>query len=454
MIAGHSRIGILVSPMAAAFLLVVLTAMIGPLVGAWARPLFILCCVGLAYLAWRQSPVAHVQATLIMFSFAPLLRRLVDASTGFDATGLMLAGPLLMLLVPLPELRPLLHRANIDSGSATVLFLGVCVGYCVLLTAVLGDVMQAAAGALKWGAPLVYALTLQQHEERAEELLEAVAGAFVVILPAVGLYGIYQYVNPPDWDRYWLTMATITSAGLPAPFQVRTFSTMHGPAVFATYTAAGLAIVFFLRSHWLTRVMLLPAALALLLSLYRTAWLSLAAFLVFCMFFPVTRLRALYLIAALGIAISLTHLAPLIGEIIAARLSTLADLQSDGSGIERLAELATLWNLPDNMIVGRGFIAEDVAVPGAQPLDGMPAVLWMSMGIPIGLLAIAAILVPIQRSISGAFQRPCLGSVVLAGLGLGFLVQLPLASIVVGELGFLFWLLNALATSLHRGAGR
>jgi hypothetical protein len=453
MTAAHPRAGMLVTPIAAASLLVAVTAIIGPWLGAWARPLFILACVTLAWRAWRQSPAAHVQATLILFSFAPLLRRLVDASAGFDATGLMLAGPLLMLLVPLPDLRPLLQRSSIDRASTPILFLGACVGYCVLLTAVLGDVMQAAAGALKWGAPLVYALALQQHEKRAEELLDAVAGAFVVILPVVGIYGIYQYVDPPDWDRYWLAMATITSAGLPAPFEVRTFSTMHGPAVFATYTAVGLAIVFFLRSHWLTRALLLPAAMALLLSLYRTAWLSLAAVVVFCAFFPVTRLRALYLISALGIAISLTVLAPPFGEVIGARLSTLADLQSDGSGEERLAEFATLWNLPDSTILGRGFIAEDVAVAGAQPLDGMPAVLWMSMGIPIAILCLATILVPILRSISEALQRPSLGSVVLGGLGCGFLVQLPLASIVAGELGFIFWLLTVLTMTRHRGAG-
>jgi hypothetical protein len=83
----------------------------------------------------------------------------------------------------------------------------------------------------------------------------------------------------------------------------------------------------------------------------------------------------------------------------------------------------------------------------------MPAVLWMSMGIPLGLLAIAALLLVIHRAISRAFQWPCVSNVLLGGLGLGFLIQLPLASIVAGELGFLFWLLTGVATIPPRGAG-
>jgi hypothetical protein len=453
MTARLQSIGMITTPIATASMLVAITAVIGPWLGAWAKPLFIVACVVLGWHAWRQSPAAHVQATLVMFSFAPLLRRLVDAAAGFDPMGLMLAGPLLMLLVPLPQLRPLLVRPSVSGDSMPVLFFGACVGYCVLLTFILGDAAQAATGALKWGAPLVYVLALQQHEKRGEELLEAVAGAFVIILPIIGIYGIYQYIDPPDWDRYWLRMATITSAGLPAPFEIRTFSTMHGPAVFATYTAAGLAIVTFLRSHWFTRLLMLPAALALLLSLYRTAWLSLAAVIVFCAFFPMTRVRAMYLVAGVGVAICVAFLAPESGEVIGDRLATLAELQSDGSGAERLGEFATLWNLPDTAIFGRGFVAEDVAVAGAQPLDGMPAVLWMSMGIPLGLLAIAALLLVIHRAISRAFQWPCVSNVLLGGLGLGFLIQLPLASIVAGELGFLFWLLTGVATIPPRGAG-
>src|SRR5262249_51379820 len=144
---------------------------------------------------------------------------------------------------------------------------------------------------------------------KRDEIVNAAAGGFVVILPVMGLYGIFQFVDPPDWDRYWMSFAVVTT-GEPIPYGVRTFSTMNGPASFATFTAAGLLIVFLLRQNILTFVAMSPAAISLLLSTYRTAWLSLMIGLVFCVLHPAARGRATVILIALS-AIVLTALAVL-----------------------------------------------------------------------------------------------------------------------------------------------
>ena len=72
---------------------------------ALARPLFIAGCLGVAWQAWRIRPGLHAEVVVILFVFAAFLRRVVDSHAGFNASGIMLVGPLLALSVALPALR-------------------------------------------------------------------------------------------------------------------------------------------------------------------------------------------------------------------------------------------------------------------------------------------------------------------------------------------------------------
>src|SRR3954447_15113985 len=85
-------------------LLLVATALAGPALGGIVRPGFVLGCAIAGWLAWRRSAEAHVQSAILMFAFAPFVRRLVDISAGFDPSGIMLSGPLLFIIAPVPSL--------------------------------------------------------------------------------------------------------------------------------------------------------------------------------------------------------------------------------------------------------------------------------------------------------------------------------------------------------------
>ena len=199
-----------------AVLLIAVTAIAGQLLGAMGRPLFLLGSLVAGWYAYSRSPGAHLQAALALFSFAPFLRRLVDSSAGFDPSGVMIAGPFLALLAPLPELRQLtLPGRPPGHGLAPFLVFGFCVLYALTLTIAEGAWAAAANGALKWGAPLLYALALYQRAPDAYRLVRDAAAALAVIMPVTGIYGIYQYVDPPLWDRYWLIQAAITSPANP-----------------------------------------------------------------------------------------------------------------------------------------------------------------------------------------------------------------------------------------------
>jgi hypothetical protein len=62
------------------------------------------------------------------------------------------------------------------------------------------------------------------------------------------------------------------------------------------------------------------------------------------------------------------------------------------------------------------------------------------MGIPVGLVCVSALILLIVRAVTTSFRDENLGTAALGALSCGWLVQLPLATIAVGELGFLFWI--------------
>lgn len=422
------------------------TALIGGALGSVSRPLFMLGCVGVGWYAWRQSPAAHLQAALTLFAFAPFVRRVVDLSVGFDQSGLLLVGPLLAILAPAPRLWQVLQaRVAPRRELWPILLVGICVAYAAALTIMQADWMNAASGALKWVAPLVYAAVLIDVDER-DELLHAAARAFLLILPVIGAYGILQYINPPDWDVYWMQYASITSAGLPLPYMVRTYSTMNSPASFASFVAIGMVIVCFARLPWLLLPLITPAAFALLLSSYRTAWISLAVGILFCLLFGATRRKAgLISIGVVVVVVLAATLTPF-GDGIAERVATLGEGAQDGSAQERLEEFVTLWSQWDSSAIGSGFVTTDAGTAGAMPIDGMIIACWLSMGIFFGLLCLGALVWAILNAVSTALRDASREAVIVGALALGALVQIPLANITSGEAGFFFWTFAVLST--------
>lgn len=435
--------------------LLALTAATGAALGSLSKPIFVVGCVVVGWYSWRQSPGSHLQAMLWLFAFAPFARRLVDLSAGFDPAGLMLTGPLLAILVPAPRLLKMLaERATVRREIWPIVVVAVCVVYATALSMMQADWQNAASGALKWIAPMVYAVALIDADDR-DDLVNSATSAFLLILPVIGAYGIYQYVDPPNWDIYWMQYASITSAGLPLPYMVRTYSTMNSPASFATFTSIGLLLIFFSRLSWLSLVLSGPAVVGLLLSSYRTAWLSLAAGILFCLLFRSTRLKAGVMLVGIAVAAILALTLTPFGDTIAERFATLGSGAQDGSAQERLEEFITLWSAWDSSAIGSGFTTVDTGTAGAMPVDGMIIACWLAMGIIFGLICLAALIFAGLNTMRTAWIDRSREAVLVGALGLGAMVQLPLANITSGEAGFFFWTFAVLSTPRLLGpAGR
>lgn len=416
-----------------------LFALVGGMLGGLARPLFILGCMGLALFSWRRSIYAHFQTSLVLFAFAPFVRRMVDLSIGYDELGIMLIGPLMALLVPAVELRHLLDRKEpFDARLGPLMLAGACVIYAGLLSFLQGKTIDMASGLIKWLTPILYAAVLIYRADR-DRLLDAAVRALFVILPLTGLYGILQYVDPQAWDQYWMQFAPIISIGQPVPYGVRVFSTMNSPASFASFTAAGLLLVAFLRSGWISFFVAAPSSLAFLLSLYRTAWLSMMLALIFCLLFASTRLKAQMIAIALVVAGSVAVTMPPFSDVIGDRLATLGQGSEDGSFQERLGQFTTLWMLPDSSMIGVGFTTTDVGSAGQMPVDGMLIACWLMMGIVGGILCLCSLGWAISSAVVTAFLDRSREAVIVGAMAMGSLLQIPLANITSAEAGFLFW---------------
>jgi hypothetical protein len=431
--------------MMAALLFALVLAM-APVAGSLARPVFAAGCIAVGCYAWRQSPHSHLQTVFFLFCFAPFARRVVDYYAGFDSIGIMLIGPLATILIPTPRLIRLIDgRTNpFEKGLAPITVVLICVAYAAFISLFKGAWMDASAGALKWFAPLIYAMVLIETGDR-DRLIDAAAQIFQIILPIMGLYGVFQYVDPPSWDRYWMEFATTVTAGLPLPYEVRVYSTLNGPASFATITAAGILIVSFLRPPLLAIPAVIPAALALLLSQYRTAWLSLALGILFCTLFAKTRTRSGFILAALALGGMIALTIPEFNDALLARFQSFSEGTQDGSAQERLQEFVILWSEPWSSLFGVGFTVGDPGVAGTMPVDGMIIACWLMMGMMVGFFCLSGFAWASTRMALNAFRSQRASAVVLGGLGCGSLLQMPLANISAAELGLLFWTFAAIA---------
>ncbi|MFY8113229.1 MAG: O-antigen ligase family protein [Rhabdaerophilum sp.] len=438
-----------------AILLLAVTIPVGIVSGPLARLLFIAGCGVLGWHVWKQSAASHLQVLLCLFCFAPFVRRVVDLFAGYDSTGLMLVGPLITMIVPAFTLWQALvsgrRFANVQIVPITIV--AACTLYAGLLTVAQWDLMNAASGMIKGFAPLIYATALLLRNEPMEKLLEAAASAFLAILPVLGLYGIYQYVDPPQWDRYWMQSATILSAGYPVPYGVRTFSTMNSPGSFATFVEIGLILVLFLRSGPKALLLTAPCAIAFMLSMYRTAWISSAVVIAFCLLFHITRGRAFGAIVG-SVAMILVALMTPFSEVITDRFASFFEGSNDSSARERFDQFVSLWEMPMSQLFGIGFSNVDVGVAGAMAVDGLFITCWLSMGLVVGMICIAALFLACGNAILAAFVTPSRNAIIVGALALGAIVHFPLANIMAGESGFLFWtfvvLLGSKAQAVRR----
>jgi hypothetical protein len=433
---------------------IAVTAILAAASGILAKVVYLTGCVALS--AWsRKNPWDYLLLTLWIAALTPFAGRLVDLAAGWDATNIMLTAP---FLVTAPMIMSILERIRrLDAGLA--LFPSVvvlCTVYGFVVTLLWGEPVPGLIGAADWGVPVIYYFFIVVHRDRLPELLERLPRFVMSNMLLLGSYGVWQFVDPPIWDRFWMKSVDIGAFGLPEPFMVRVFSTLNSQGPFSCWVMV-LIIISFGFSSPLMPLARIAGALALAFTSVRTSWGGLAIALVVLMVSSGRKaLRYMAIVAAAGFAIiAAVAFVPHIDEVISKRVATFENLSQDGSLLDREEEAARMQTLiADNPFgVGIGRLGRGTIAAGsgqmlfAGPIDDGVLEIYGSLGWVVGLVYCAALAGTALRS-AGRSRDFALQQKVCFAAGLACLAALPLTNIVTGVTGTLMWTMFALSSTL------
>lgn len=306
------------------------------------------------YIYVKSPSRAYISFCYWLWIFTPLVRRLADWQSSFQAISLIMLAPVLVNSISLLTL----FRAN-NFPQASILqsfrlLIAICC-YGALLGLLYGSTFATAFGLLNWLMPLAMGIHILVYWQDAEEVAKSIFQTMAWGSLVMGIYGIVQYFQPQPWDVYWVNAAQMASIGQPEPQKLRLFSTMNSPGPFAVFLSAGLLMLLSSVAKKIRWLAAAPALTAFMLTLVRSAWGGFAIGLVVMISFAKGRTKVRYLTAVavlVILAIPLLTVGP-IAESVQRRMDTISNLEEDNSFQTRM-EIYNISGEVSGLIVGHG----------------------------------------------------------------------------------------------------
>ena len=413
-------------------------------------------CLAVALFAYVRSPATYVGFVFWSWLLTPFLRRVFDLQFGYHPASLLLLGPVLATAV---SGFTLLRRAPSLRGTTYVPFLLAM--FALLYAYTVGLIQQPVIAAtydlLNWGGPLLFGLHLALEWRRFPRMRSVLTNVALWGLLVTSAYGLYQFADPPAWDRVWVYNAEMFSVGLPVPFLIRVFSTMNAPVSFAAFLVFAVLIGLPAPQRW-KFVALALGLTVLLLTKTRSAW---AAFLVGALVLQLRQpLRALprqwvaLAVVLLLAAPAISH--PRVLKAVSGRAATLSKLEQDRSYRERMQITHYAVQRLKRNAAGEGLGqlgsagklgAANGRTPSVTALDSGPLEVFSVMGWMGGTLftlAIAGLLIPIvseRRARRDAVANGATAAVI------ALLAASVFGNVFSGVAGVMFWSAVGLATA-------
>jgi putative inorganic carbon (HCO3(-)) transporter len=414
----------------------------------------------------------YLPLVLAAFFLIPEVRRLIDWQIGPNAISVVSIVPMLLLA---PLVIPVV--CNAASSKLSFAFRVLCYawlfafGYGLVVGFAAGGRLEVVFQFAQFCLPLICGAWLAMRVASPNAVFEQFTDTFLWLGGGIGLYGIYQFAEPPPWDVAWVNYSGLVSIGVPEPFGLRVFATLNSPGTAAFFfvfvVLLGLHKLDLRRPGPVVAVTICVAALAL--TNVRAAWLALAVGVV--VFFAVNpqRGRALAAVAVIAVASIVLGLnaSALFGNRdvtaqLVTRLDTLGDVDGDESANDRRRESAEAahkaWAEPLGQGLGTVGTSTKLGAGGQLTLDNGYMSRFLEMGVAgfVGyLVTLGAGIAFALRALAAAGARKDFGlqqiaataiSVQVAMLGLDLSVDshsaLP---------GVVFWVL--LALTLQRASG-
>ena len=429
--------------MAIAALTVITTAGIVAGAGSILRILFPALCFAIGVLLYRSSQVLYVGFTWWLWVLTPLIARLVDYRNGWDAQRLMLVSPYLVTLISIAALWRYFPTVYCKDGVPFALALAG-VGYATCMGLVNASPMSVVRALLDWLTPIVFSFYFYVNWRTYPQFRQNAQNVYLWAVLVTGIYGIVQYLIAPEWDCYWLNESKMfTSAGNPAPLEIRVWSTMHSPGPYSSFMIPGALLLFTGRSPLRFSAMGV-GYLSFLLSLVRSAWGSFFLGLIMLAFSLKAKLQFRLILTVMVVVLCILPLATMepFSDVISKRLQTLSNIQEDGSFNDRQgayqANLDTAlgsWlgsGLGANW-VNRGGVLEQVVIDSGV-LDTLFTLGWVGT-IPYfsGLILLFFRVMKSVEGRSDAFMSAA------RAVSFAFCAQLIFGSAIIGFSGILLW---------------
>ncbi len=432
------------APAWTAILSFIITAIVLGLVGAGkiltiAFPLGALL-VGL--FLYRHYPILYIGFAWWILFLSPFVRRYADYRSGFTEPSPILLAPYLVILITLVTLWQQIPQVQLSGKKAFLLTIsGIIYGFLIGL--IQNSLINACIGLLDWLCPLLFAFHLYIHWRDYPSYRQNCQQTFLWGVLVTGIYGIFQYLVAPEWDRYWRIQTNFISVGLPEPLTFNVFSTLNSNGPFAVMMMAGLMILMSCTGK-LRFFALAIGFLAFFLSNVRAAWGGLLVGIL-VLGNSLKPKQQIYLVLTgiliLMLVIPLVTMEPFATKI-SDRLATFSDLNNDQSGQARTRMISNFLGPALRQFVGVGI--------GSGGFDNAFLMFIFHLGYIGSFLYLSGMLQLLLQLIQGNHSRVDAFAGASRGIAIAMVSQLILGPSMIELSGVILWSFLALSLAAEK----
>lgn len=417
--------------------------------GRFLIPFFPLASTALALYLYFNTPNAYISFTIWMWFLCPLIKRIIDYQSGYYTPGGLFTTAQFVTGISLLEFLKYLPKFYRTNGLPFFL----C--FITIVYASLSGFAQnqfsdflVITTILGWLCPIVFGYYIFLHWEEYPVLKQTLIRVFCIGAIVLSIYGIFQFIFAPEWDKFWLITTSLNSRGKPEPFGIRVWSTMSAAHHVSIPLIESFIFLLCYSSNFLTYIILALTFLTLLLTRVRTAWLSLV--ICFVLFLPSLRIKnQLTIILGISSIFSAVILAFLsineLTEVIAQRFDSFYYLTTDKALGLRVEGYDQLLDSLVFDLVGKGFggsIQQYV-----QLSDGDSS--FLSMLLWFGLLGTLTYIIGISLCLYRIFSYKSVQKdnflSATRSLSLGLLPMCFTGQIFASGSGFFYWIILSAA---------
>lgn len=423
-------------------------------IGSIFRPGYVVLSVAVGAFLYVKYPSLYIGFCWWMWFVTSFLSRLIDVRTAFDESRFILVAPYLVTLLTLHSCLKNLPRSYREGGLPFILaFIAILYGFLIGL--VKTSPFTAARALLDWLTPISFGFYLFLNWRNYPRFRQNIETTFLWGVLVTGLYGIYQYVVAPEWDRFWLISTKLQSMGEPEPFQIRVWSTMASSGPFAVMIMAGLLLLLNGKGF-----LNFPAAaagyLAFLLTMVRIMWgcWIIGLLSMFTSIRPKLQMRLIITMLIMVICVlPLTTMEPF-ASAINTRLETFSNLEKDDSTQIRQKIYEDGLNSALSNGLGNGigntFIVNEDGILVSLVIDSGILDILFTLGWFGAIFYVGALILLLLKVLQALEFRYDTFMAAARAIGISCLMGMPIFSIMLGSSGMFLWGFLAIALAGHK----